>query len=344
MQHMMPLPDALLGAGEPTEVERLDEADLALILASQAWRDLGPSLECVPNQHPEAGEDESNRWHRLEKSWSQRLRAFSLSASAAALDQLAALQRLRRMHEVSMRVDLSRVHPSWCVRALKEESPAVRRVVAASAPEPLRSAIRTGLSLDADDLAGDRLANPEVLSWALVLWTERLVGGDPARTDDPPAISVLTRLSPRRGYAICRLAGEIKGRLGRPNPGQERPSAGRFPPMSGIQDSLAAADPRFLEQVSRDLQSKSLAKVPVRHRAARIGILTVARLLANCEPFRLRWALQHWPYPIAKLIRSLLPAPADCSEFLARGESLILKTAWDRLNLEGKVAHPWPDT
>ena len=217
---------SIFARASPPPPLRLDEADLALILASQAWRDLGSSLDCVPNRHPEAGEDESNRWHRLEKSWSQRLRTFLTASAAGSLDQLAALQRLRRMHEVSIRVNLSRVHPSWCVRALKEESPAVRRVVAASAPEPLRSAIRTGLSLDEDDLAGDRPANPEVLSWALVLWTERLVGGDPARSDDPPAISVLTRLSPRRGYEICRLAGEIKGLTWSPESGSRAAKRG----------------------------------------------------------------------------------------------------------------------
>ncbi len=84
--------------------------------------------------------------------------------------------------------------------------------------------------------------------------------------------------------------------------------------------------------------------MPIRHRAARLGVLTLARLLANCEPFRLRWALQHWPYPTAKLIRSLMPSAAERSELLVEWESLILKTAWDRLNLEGKVACPWPDT
>jgi len=237
------------------------------------------------------------------------------------------------MHQATIRVDLNRVHPSWCVRALKEESPTVQRVVAACAPEHLRNAIRIGLSLDAHDLTGERPVDPDVLGWALVLWTERLVGGDPARTDDAPAIAVLSRLSPRSGYAICRLAGQIKCRIGGRPSAQERTSAARCARTTWIRESLPGVDPRFLEQVSRDLQSKALAKVPGRHLAARLGVQTLARLLADCEPFRLRWALQHWPYPIAKLIRSLMPSPAQRSAWLSNWEGLILKTAWDRLNI-----------
>jgi len=244
------------------------------------------------------------------------------------------------MQEASIRVDLNRVHPSWCVRALQEESPAVRRVVAACAPEHLNDAIRTGLSLDAFDLTSERPADPEVLSWALVLWTERLVGGDLSRTDDPPAIAVLTQIAPRNGYAICRLAGDVKYVLSGEQPPQKRPSAAWSARKTWIQECLTGANPRFLEQVSRDLRSKSLARVPRRHIAARLGAQTLARLLAECEPFRVRWALQHWPYPIAKLIRSLMPSPAQRSALLAQGETLILKTARDRLNLEGRVMQP----
>ncbi len=200
---MSRLPGDLGRAGEPTKVERLDEADLALIFACQAWRNMGSPLQSARTQQLEGDLDAMTHWHRLEKTWSQRLRRLSVGASAAALDPTAALNSLRRMHETSMRVDLSRVHPSWCVRALKEESPAVRRVVVASTPEPLRSALRIGLFLDAEDSTGDRPVAPDVPSWACVLWTERLVGGDPARTDDPPAIAVLTPL--RRG-AVMQFA------------------------------------------------------------------------------------------------------------------------------------------
>jgi len=321
--------------GEPAAREKLDLADSALILAFQAWAGLGPRLQSVLNREGETDDCSMELWHRLEASWSRRLRTArdGRPAAAPALDPKAAVQRLRQMHQATIRVDLNRVHPSWCVRALKEESPTVQRVVAACAPEHLRNAIRIGLSLDAHDLTGERPVDPDVLGWALVLWTERLVGGDPARTDDAPAIAVLSRLSPRSGYAICRLAGQIKWRIGGRPSAQERTSAARCARTTWIRESLPGVDPRFLEQVSRDLQSKALAKVPGRHLAARLGVQTLARLLADCEPFRLRWALQHWPYPIAKLIRSLMPSPAQRSAWLSNWEGLILKTAWDRLNI-----------
>ena len=99
-------------------------------------------------------------------------------------------------------VDLGRVHPSWLVRALREESPAVQRLVAAS----LRGShcvisVQAGLLLDSQDLISERAAAPEVASWVMALWTERLVGGEAERADDPPALIVLGRLSPRRVIA-----------------------------------------------------------------------------------------------------------------------------------------------
>ena len=51
----------------------------------------------------------------------------------------------------------------------------------------------------------------------------------------------------------------------------------------------------------------------------RIGLFTFARLLADSEPFRLRWALQHWPYPIVKLARSIMSdPPSRATAVLAR--------------------------
>ncbi|MGO9468685.1 MAG: hypothetical protein ACLQIB_39845 [Isosphaeraceae bacterium] len=339
-------PGSDLRAGKPTAALGLDEADLALILAFRAWDGLGARIQSALSREVAPDDDGTDRWHQLDASWAGRLRTARDGDHAAVLSLApeAAIQRLRRMHQAAIRVDLNRVHPTWCVRALKEESPTVQRLVAAHAPLHLRTAIRIGLSLAADDLAGERPVDPDVLGWALALWTERLVGGDPARTDDPAAIAVLCRLSPRSGYAICRLAGQIKCGIGGQPPVEGRPSAAQRACATWLLEYSSAADPRFLDQVSRDIQSKALARVPGRYLAARLGVATLARLLADCEPFRLRWALQHWPYPIAKLIRSLMPAPAQRPAWLSHGERLILKTAWDRLNLEGRLALPWPDS
>ncbi len=328
--------------GEPSDPARLDEAALALVFAFRAWAGTGARSQSVPNRDSAVEDGSAELWHRLDASWARKLRAARDVGPAAALDPAAALECLRRMHRATIRVDLNRVHPSWCVRALKEESPTVQRLVAAHAPAPLRDAIRVGLSFDEQDLTCDRPVAPDVLSWALVLWAERLVGGDAARMDDPPAIAVLSRLSLRSGYAICRLAGQIKCGIGGQTPAEGRPSAARCARMTWLAESPAGAEPRLIEQVSHDLQSKTLTRVPGRHLAARLGAQTLARLLADSEPFRVRWALQHWPYPIAKIIRSLMPSRVQRSSWLARGEELILKTAWDRLNLEGRLTEPWP--
>ena len=93
-----------------------------------------------------------------------------------------------------------------------------------------------------------------------------------------------------------------------------------------------------------DVEASRSSRLPPRHQAARIGLATIARLLADSEPFRLRWALQHWPYPIAKLIRSLIPPATNRPAALLESETWILKTAWDRLNLEGRLALAWPES
>ena len=54
-------------------------------------------------------------------------------------------------------------------------------------------------------------------------------------------------------------------------------------------------------------------------------------------------ALQHWPYPIVKLTRSLMSAATKRSPAMLAGETEVLKTAWERLALEERLAHRWPE-
>ena len=74
---------------------------------------------------------------------------------------------------------------------------------------PGRSAIsiQAGLLLDEQDIASERPVNPIVRDWVMGLWTERLVGGEPVRSDDPPALFAVYGLSPRAGLRLCRMAG-----------------------------------------------------------------------------------------------------------------------------------------
>jgi hypothetical protein len=252
-----------------------------------------------------------------------------------------ARDEIRRAHEAEARVDAARVHPTWWVRALREESPAVQRIVAASAPEPVRHAVQAGLLLDNADLIADRPADPEVRAWVLTLWTERLVGGEPQRADDPPAIVALTRLSPRAGYRLCETVGLAKRAVAGQEPSQDshrRVSRARW---EWFHQRLATTEAWVQEQARRDVQSGS-GNLPGRRGVARIGLLTLSRLLADCEPFRVRWALQHWPYPLAKLTRSLMPQGSQGSGRWVPWESTVLKAAWERLSLEGRLPQPWP--
>jgi hypothetical protein len=313
---------------------RLLHADHALLQALLSWRDRSRSSEDFV----------SRCWERLDPLWARRLRG-DWEQRSTALDSgtpSEALDRLKRTHEATARVDLARVHPSWWIRALQEESPAVQRVVAASAPAFVGQAVRDGLLLDSQDMAVERSINPEVLSWTLALWTERLVGGEVERADDPPALLALSLLSNRAGYRLCQMVGVAKGVLAGQDPGYHPHGQADRVRWEWLESRLARVDLQNRILARGDVQSIAAPKVPRRHHAARIGLGTLARLLADCEPFRVRWALQHWPYPIAKLVRSLMANAANRPASLLQSESMILKTAWDRLNLEGTLAMPWP--
>ncbi len=225
-------------------------------------------------------------------------------------------------------MDLSRVHPSWWARGLREESPSVRRAVVAAAPESIRARVQAELLLDNDDLQSERPADPEALGWAYSLWTERLVGGGPGQADDPPVIAAMSGLSLRDSYRLCRYAGELKRAL-----------AGQPGAAEWARDVAASAGPEFAVIARHDIRSTSsaTAKLPPRRHSARIGLLTIARLLADAEPFRARWALQHWPYAIAKLVRSLMPPAAKRSPVMMQVEAQALEWAWHRLDPEGRA-------
>ena len=101
--------------------------------------------------------------------------------------------------------DLGWIHPTWLIRALQDESPTVRAVVAAHGPPIVRRALlASGVAADFD-----HDPHPEALAWVSALWTERLVGGA-FEADDPPAIVALTRLSPLEGYRLWHAVGQVK--------------------------------------------------------------------------------------------------------------------------------------
>jgi hypothetical protein len=282
----------------------------------------------------------------LEPARAKRLQAIwnDWSAAGATPDRQEALEALGRAHQATARIDVTRIHPTWWARALQEESPGVQRVVATSAPELVRRSVADALLLDSGDMATARPVHPEVKDWVLALWTERLVGGEPDRPDAPPVIHSFSRLTPREGYLLCRMIGIAKGAVISQVPAARAPRIADRERWDWLRARLESLGDEILRTSWNDLRSARAARLHGRHVAARVGIITIARLLAAAEPVQVRWAIQHWPYPIAKLLRSLMSEHEQCpfSEFLERSEPFVLKTAWDRLTLEKRVPIPWP--
>ncbi len=94
----------------------------------------------------------------------------------------------------------------------------------------------------------------------------------------------------------------------------------------------------------RDRQgSRGTERPGRRRRLASLGLSTIARLLAGCEPYRVRWSLQHVPYPVAKRVRSIMSVAPTMSDQVRRLESAVLKAAWTRLKLENRLSVRHPD-
>ena len=114
-----------------------------------------------------------------------------------------------------------------------------------------------------------------------------------ASRPEPDTASADTRGSPSSSSPARRRLIATQHRTGRAR-------------IEWFRDRLAFAGPEFGAVARHDVKSPPGSKLPRRRRTARLGLLTIARLLVDCEPFRVRWALQHWPYSIAKLTRSLM--------------------------------------
>jgi hypothetical protein len=263
----------------------LTRADRALLRALAGW----------------GGLDGGRFWAVFTPPWRDRLRDGWLEG--VPLPE-AAREGLRAEHAAEALPDLSRIHPSWFVRALQDESPAVRRAVAALAPEPARSAIRHALNFPDVELEPDRPPHPEAIKWVLALWSERLVGGLPRRDDDPPVIVALSRCTQRslhrlflmiglakRAYALTEWEGSDDS-VDLPRRARDRARIEEFRRRWG------EADPRLAQVARGDLAAGPRGQV-----MPWLGLLTIGRLLTTADPHRARWALQHLPYSDAKIIR-----------------------------------------
>jgi hypothetical protein len=88
----------------------------------------------------------------------------------------------------------------------------------------------------------------------------------------------------------------------------------------------------------RDLSSINPAEP---HAETRAGLIGFARLLSSVDPYRVRWALQHVPYRLAKSMRNLIGTTAKRRPTLESWESGLLLIAWRQLFDEGRISTGW---
>ena len=243
------------------------------------------------------------------------------------------LDDLRDARAAQAGPDLDRVHPSWLVRALVEESPSVRRAVVATIAEPTRSRLLAGLGLEVAATDADHPADPEAVAIALGLWTERLVGDLPPRPDDPIAIRALSTLEPVGLYRLARLTALAKrstlpGVDSEPFGPRDRARANRLAHEAG-----SPPDPRMIELAAADWKGSGPAG---RHRLAGLGLASLARVLSGVDPYRARWAIQHIPYPIAKQLRWAMARPQAGIRAVRDREADFLLAAARLLRDEGR--------
>ncbi len=279
------------------------------------------------------------------QQWSERLEDARRQLGSQSPGP--ALELLKRSHRFQRQADPDHVHSSWWIRALQDESPAVRRFVMQHGPAQILAAVRDRLDPERDPVETPA-RDPAVTDWVFSLTGERLVGGEPICWDEPPAIVALAALSARKLYYLVHATGQAKSVLaedpqtlvaGRPlDDGRKEWFQAYFLDRFGSQEA------RLKVWAGRDLQEAPGTKgVGKRRGLAILGLSTIARLLTGGEPYRVRWALQHVPYPVAKRIRSLISNAPTVSKSVLRLEGEILQAAWTRLALENRLVPRYLD-
>ena len=309
-------------------------ADLALVRAIRAFDDSGGMGRS------------GNPFGFLAKySPETRERVLEVWFSIARVTPELAWQTLLRDHQASARFDPARVHPTWFARILAAESPAVQALVTARVTGPVRAALDRRRT--APEIAGRVVesANPAAMAWALTLWTERLVGDVDESPNDPPVIVALSQFSFRDQLRLAKAIGQAKlaFAIGGMAPGPSVEAAARISAIDRVRIAffrriIGEPDSRLVPLARAEFESIETDR---RWKFAAVGLLTVARLLKGSDPHRVRWAIQHLPYPIAKRFGKLAASHNSGSKALPfravqAWESWIMEAAWARLLSEGR--------
>lgn len=213
----------------------------------------------------------------------------------------SALSFLKSVHNVEARFDPEQVHATWWVRALADESEAVKRVVARRGPKSVAKAARIAFGLDEYTIRPDHPPHPLAERWALSLWSERLVGGPATTQDDPLVVRAVAGCGQRPLKSLVALIARSK-RAYNPLNVDERDAEARR------ESFWPDPDPRLAELARRDVANHPGM---VYRDLPALGLVTLGRLLEEVEPFRARWAVQHLPYPVAKAVRALRSTETD---------------------------------
>jgi hypothetical protein len=132
----------------------------------------------------------------------------------------------------------------------------------------------------------------------------------------------------KRAYALPRPDDPDGPEGARPLRGRDRAR------LEHVRVLWARTDPRLVQVARKDLESRAGGLPPFW-----LGLVTVGRLLADADPHRVRWALQHLPYNAAKFTRARMTFRAESAAgaALIAWETRILRAAWDRLRTERRL-------
>ena len=273
-------------------------------------------------------------WKRLAPKWARQLQ-MAWSREFASMDPADAWSTLKTLHIAEASFDASHVHESWIVRALQGESPSVIRALVCHFPESIRLRLGNAFAFDQASLTPDGPIQPSILAWSQSFWGERLVGGPPLTSKDAPVIAAIVGLSSKEFAYLVRTIGLAKLAL------TEEPS-GRFSVRQRrLLDAIQGSVVEMQNWAAVACRDREMTLREGRPSVRNLGLLSVSRLLASVELIRVRWAIQHLPYPMAKRVRA---APAEIAENpleFADFESVMLTTAWQLLEGSGKIRRPW---